>query len=242
MNPFRCRFTATVGLLAVFCLCGRADDSTASVTGGWKINYTLPNGSPVGFKSQFKQEGTKLTGTMSFNGATDSTPITDGSITNNDLRFTITRQRTGRTITQKFEGHYDGEKISGKLEANFQNTPAKVRWEGKRLPDPTKVTGTWRWTSATPGAQALESTLKLKQAGTQINGAVLSRNGPDAPIANGVIQGDAVSFDLTRERDDKKFVFHFHGKFAGERIKGEIESEFLGEKKVHPWEAARSED
>ena len=242
MNPFRCRFIATTGWLAVFCLCGRAEDSPTSVTGGWKINYTSPNGSPVGLKAQFKQEGTKLTGTMAISGSTENTPISDGSITNNDLRFTSTRQRGGRALTQKFEGHFDGEKISGKLEVNFQNTPARVRWEAKRLPDPTKVTGTWRWTSATPGAQALESTVKLKQTGTQLAGAALSRNGPDAPIANGLIEGDTVSFDLTRERDDKKFVFHFHGKFAGERIKGEIESEFLGEKKVRPWEATRSED
>ncbi|HWE39541.1 MAG TPA: hypothetical protein VG406_23530 [Isosphaeraceae bacterium] len=101
------------------------------------------------------------------------------------------------------------------------------------------ATGTWKWTVERNG-QKFENTLKLKQDGKKLTGTINGRQGTDIDIEDGKVDGEDVSFKVTRTFGDNKVVQEYHGKISGDTIKGKIEFERNGEKMSRDWEAKKS--
>ena len=102
------------------------------------------------------------------------------------------------------------------------------------------ATGTWTWTAqGRNGGEAREITLKLKQEGEKVTGAMSGRQGNDTPITNGKITCDEVSFDVTREFQGNSMTQKYNGKIAGHTITGKISSERDGQAREREWVAKR---
>ena len=115
---------------------------------------------------------------------------------------------------------------------------AQARAEDKK----TDPTGTWTWTVDRNG-QTSTQTLKLKLDGGKLTGAIAGRNSnPDTEIADGKIDGDNLSFSVTRERNGNKMTQKFSGKLDGDTIKGKIEFDRNGTPASRDWEAKRGGD
>jgi hypothetical protein len=120
--------------------------------------------------------------------------------------------------------------------------------------------GTWSWTMQRRGggqgnadAPPRKVTLKLKAEGDKLTGSVsqpaFGRRGgdgggaPPAPvetkISNGKINGDQISFDVTREFNGNSFTAKYSGKVEGDTIKGKVETERNGQANSRDWEAKR---
>ncbi len=120
--------------------------------------------------------------------------------------------------------------------------------------------GTWTWTqqprggaNAPANATPRKSTLKLKADGDKLTGTLtqpaFGRRGggdggtPPAPtetkISNGKVNGDSISFDVTREIQGNSFTAKYSGKVEGDVIKGKIETERNGQANSRDWEAKR---
>lgn len=99
-------------------------------------------------------------------------------------------------------------------------------------------TGTWKW-SVERNGNTIETTLKLKQEGDKLTGTISGRQNTENPIDEGKVEGDKVSFKVTREFNGNKFVQMFSGKLDGDTIKGEIQFERNGETMKRDWEAKR---
>ena len=100
-------------------------------------------------------------------------------------------------------------------------------------------TGTWTWED-TIKDQKRERTLKLKLEGTKLTGTMPGRkDGQETKIEDGKFENGEVSFTVTRERGDQKFVTKYKGKLEGDTIKGTIESSFGGKDQKRDWEAKR---
>jgi len=117
---------------------------------------------------------------------------------------------------------------------------SQVQAQDKKV-DPT---GTWTWT--TPGRNGgpeRKSTLKLKLEGDKLTGSVSApgRQGAqnDTAIENGKLNGDIVSFTVTREFNNNKVTQKYNGKITGDTIKGKIEFDRNGEAQSRDWEAKR---
>ena len=106
-----------------------------------------------------------------------------------------------------------------------------------RADDKPNLTGTWKW-EVNFGGQAREMTLKLKQEGDKLTGAMV-RGEQETKIEDGKIKGDEISFKVTRERDGNKVVMKYTGKVSGDAIKGKTEFERNGEAQSREWEAKR---
>ena len=103
-------------------------------------------------------------------------------------------------------------------------------------------TGTWKW-EVTFKDQKREQTLKLKLEGTKLTGTMPGRkDGQETKIEDGKFEDGVVSFTVTRERGDQKFVTKYKGKLTGDTIKGTTESERGGETQKRDWEAKRVKD
>jgi hypothetical protein len=110
-----------------------------------------------------------------------------------------------------------------------------------RADDKANATGTWKWTVEFNGQQR-EMTLKLKQEGDKLTGAMLGRNNNETAIDDGSFKDGNVSFTVTRERNGQKFTQKFTGKVTGDTIKGKVEFERDGQTQSRDWEAKRAKD
>jgi hypothetical protein len=101
------------------------------------------------------------------------------------------------------------------------------------------ATGLWKWTSTGQNNQTYETTLKLKQDGVKITGVMIGRNGNETAIESGKIEGDDITFQITRERNGQSSTTKYKGKLSGDTIKGATETERDGQTRTRDWEAKR---
>ena len=102
------------------------------------------------------------------------------------------------------------------------------------------ATGTWKWSFTTQNGQTRETTLKLKQEEGKLTGTISGRENSETPIEEGKVEGDTISFQVTREFNDNKIVIKYKGKVEGDTIKGTMEFERNGESRSRDWEAKKA--
>ena len=111
----------------------QAQDKKAD--GTWK--WTMPgrNGGPDRTNTlTLKVEGEKLTGNISSpgrNGVTE-TAISDGTIKDGALAFSVTREFNGNKMVIKYSGKVEGDTIKGKAESERNGQANSRDWEAKR--------------------------------------------------------------------------------------------------------------
>ena len=85
------------------------------------------------------------------------------------------------------------------------------------------VTGTWKG-EANPNGKGGPPTFNFKQSGSTLTGTTTGRGG-EIEISNGKIDGDKVSFEVTRDMGDKgKFTSKYSGTVSGSSMKLSVES------------------
>lgn len=80
------------------------------------------------------------------------------------------------------------------------------------------VAGTWKASIETPNG-AFESTFVFKVDGTTVTGTTSNQMIGEAPISDGKIDGDNLTFSVTLKRDGQEFKLNYHGKVNGNEIK-----------------------
>jgi hypothetical protein len=83
--------------------------------------------------------------------------------------------------------------------------------------------GTWKATVETPNG-AMENTFTLKVDGDKLTGTITMGQFGEAPISEGKVDGDNVSFLVVREFNGNQFRINYKGKVAGDEMKlsGEV--------------------
>lgn len=79
------------------------------------------------------------------------------------------------------------------------------------------ITGKWTGKIETPNGSR-DVNIAFKAAGATLTGTVSGRNG-DTPIENGKIDGDNISFTVTRKFNDQEMKTNYTGKIEGDSIK-----------------------
>ena len=95
------------------------------------------------------------------------------------------------------------------------------------------VTGTWTLTVETPGGTR-QSTVEFRQDGKNLTGTVRSRMG-DTPLT-GSVNGNQVSFSVTRERDGQQFKIDYSAKVEDAKMTGTVK---FGDNGDIPFTAAK---
>ncbi len=102
-----------------------AQDQKADATGTWTWSQEGPGGS-MDFTLKLKQDGEKLTGTMTgFNG--EESPIEDGKVKDGVISFKVTRDFGGRTFVTTYTAKLSGDTLKAKSETVFT-----MEFEAKR--------------------------------------------------------------------------------------------------------------
>ncbi|MDB5355837.1 MAG: hypothetical protein JWN24_2290 [Phycisphaerales bacterium] len=128
------RWTAPLLALVValaFTASARAADKT--IDGTWKSTFKAQDGTERVTTFKLKQEGDKVTGTVSGRNNSES-DIQDGKIKDGTITFSVTREFNNNKVTIKYEGKLDGDTIKGTREMPGRDggDPVKRDFEAKR--------------------------------------------------------------------------------------------------------------
>jgi hypothetical protein len=102
----------------------------ADASGKWTWT-TKFNDREITTKAEFKQEGEKLTGTIT--GRDDQKiEIKEGKIKDNEVSFVVVRERNGSEFKITYKGKLEGDTIKGKSTVKIDGQDRERDWEAKR--------------------------------------------------------------------------------------------------------------
>jgi len=78
---------------------------------------------------------------------------------------------------------------------------------------------TGKWVAEMPGrgGNMMKQTYSFKVDGSTLTGTVSGRNG-DTPIENGKVEGDTITFEVTRSFNGNSVTFKYTGKVADDKL------------------------
>jgi hypothetical protein len=123
----------TVRTLSVFGFLALALSSpalAADITGTWVGNLTRPNGTTVPFIPVLKQDGEKVTGTLT--GNPPDVQISNGMVKGDTVTFSSVRQVNGQDVKFNYTGKIAGEKIDITIDRGDGQAPMHVTVERKK--------------------------------------------------------------------------------------------------------------
>lgn len=123
-------FVAVVGLVAGTSTLEAQAADQANATGIWKWSFER-NGQSFETTLKLKQDGEKLTGTISGRNGTE-TEIEDGQVKGDDVSFKVTRTFNNNTFVQTYKGKVSGDSLKGKVEFERNGETQSRDWEAKR--------------------------------------------------------------------------------------------------------------
>jgi len=104
--------------------------------GKWKWSFER-NGQKVETTLTLKQDGEKLTGTVTGRNNTE-TAIEDGKIKDGEVSFKVTRERNGTKSTMAYKGKVNEDDIKGTIESERDGQKNSREWEAKRVKEEKK--------------------------------------------------------------------------------------------------------
>ena len=105
--------------------------AVGDATGTWTWQYEGRNGEMMDVTLKLKQEGEKLTGTITgFRG--QETEISDGTIKNGEIAFKVVRTWNDNEIVTQYSGKLEGDVIKGKSEMERNGQTRTREFEAKR--------------------------------------------------------------------------------------------------------------
>ena len=81
-----------------------------------------------------------------------------------------------------------------------------------------EVDGKWKATFEAPNGQTIQSMFDFKAEGSNLTGTVTGRTG-EAKIQDGKIDGDTITFTVTRNFNGQDLKIGYKGKVASDEIK-----------------------
>ncbi len=127
---YRVRLIAALAIAFAIC-CGSALAAEANATGTWKSTFKRQDGTEMTTTFKLKQDGEKLTGTVSGRNNTQ-TEISDGKLKDGTVSFKVVRKTDNGEFTMSYEGKLDGDTIKGKSKFGTGDNARERDWEAKR--------------------------------------------------------------------------------------------------------------
>ena len=132
MNVRRFCLAVVFGLASLVVLEARAADADkGSATGTWQSTVER-NGQKFTTTFKLKQDGDKLTGSVSGRG-NRSTKIEDGTVKDGKVSFKVTVEFNGNKFTRTYKGEVKGDTIKGKVEFERNGEAQSRDWEATRV-------------------------------------------------------------------------------------------------------------
>jgi hypothetical protein len=149
-------------------------------------------------------------------------PMKNIKVKGDQVTFTLETGWGDQTFEMDFKGKLERNTIKGQMSSDMGTSDVV----GKKVKKTEKIkkammvsplVGTWEFTRETPRGTRT-STLKIKKNMT----ATYTIRDDEAPVTNLKIDGNNLSFKITRRWQDREFQMEFKGKLDGKNLKGEF--------------------
>jgi len=181
----------------------------APLIGKWELTTTSDRGTRTRILTVFGD----LSGRYEWFGGSE-VPIKDLKLEGNEVTFAIEMGFGDQTFVSEFKGTLAGETLNGQMTSSRGTTEVK----GKKMAMASPVIGTWELTSESSQGGTRTSTLKITDGMT---GTYTSRD-RETPVTDLKIEGNRISFKITRTFNDREFTMEFKGTVEGTNLKGEF--------------------
>jgi hypothetical protein len=206
---------------------GKRVKEEATLTGSWKIALVLGSGQKLQPTLQLQQQGDRVTGTyLGVSGK--EVRLRDLTVKNGELTFRVPDELEEDKLTFEYAGKLAGDALRGTVRFVSNNQPVTLKFEATRVPSPNAdVAGTWKFRVPLKEGPTFEPTVKLVQEGSALSGTYIGEQGA-TPVADALIFGDELTFEVARDRDGKKYRLRYQAKVRGDSIKGVVDYDFDG--------------
>ena len=106
-------------VLAITLALHAQEKKSAVVSGTWKYSYQGFGGNDVEVTIKLKQDGDKLTGTITQPPQNQEVEIKDGMVKDDKVSFKVVGEFGGQTRTTTYTGTLSGDSLKGKSETVF---------------------------------------------------------------------------------------------------------------------------
>jgi len=180
----------------------------APLIGKWELTTTSDRGTRTRLLTVFGD----LTGRYeSFGG---EIPIKDLKLEGGQVTFAIETGFGDQTFVSEFKGTLAGETLNGQMTSSRGTTEVS----GKKMAMASPVVGTWELTSESRQGGTRTNTLKITGPTT----ATYTSRDTETPVTDLKIDGNQISFKITRTFNDREFTMEFKGTVEGTSLKGEF--------------------
>jgi len=183
----------------------------AALIGKWELTSTSERGT----RTSMLTIRNDLSGRYeSFGG---EIPIKDLKLEGNQVTFAVEMGFGDQTFKLNFKGTLDGNTLKG--QTTSERGTSEVTGKKLAAAAAPAVAGTWELTSDSQG-QTRTSTLKIKDGMT----ATYTSRDTETPVTDLKIEGNQISFKITRTFNDQQVTMEFKGAVDGKTLKGEFVS------------------
>jgi hypothetical protein len=195
--------------------------------GLWKVDLKLESGAKLERSVRLKQQGNRLAG--SYVGVSGKeTDLQAVKVSDGEVSFRVSDEIEGQKVDLNYRAKLAGDQLAGTVQIGKSEQADKLKFAAQRVQSPTaQVAGAWKLTVAYQQGINFNSTLDLVQTGSALTGTYVGEQGP-TPIADGLILGDEILFEVARNRDGKSYKLKYTGTVAGDTIKGSVAYNFDG--------------
>jgi hypothetical protein len=108
-------------------------EKKVDLSGKWKWSAQRQNGGGREITLDLKQDGEKLTGTISGLGFGGESDIEDGSFKDGQVTFKVTRSRGGQDFVTTYSGKLTGDTIKGVVDTDIRGNKVPREWTAERV-------------------------------------------------------------------------------------------------------------
>lgn len=203
--------------LLVFSLLASSFANAGSASGKWQWTIETPDGNSFKSVMTAKQEGTKLTGTLSRPESEDKLEVLNGKVEGDKVSFKVIPNFDGNEITVEYSGTLKEDKIDGGV--RVVEFDIELEWHAERMLENVNPSGIWDWSLSTPNGDTIEATLELFLKKEKLSGELIA----DAwamELEDVKIAGNKISFRTTNSNNDQKYLSK--GTINGKNIAGTV--------------------
>lgn len=179
----------------------------AALIGQWELTSTSDRGT----RTLMMRVESDLTGRYEFFGG--EIPMKDLKLEGDQVTFYIEFGPPDQTFKLDFKGKLDGKTLKGEMIGERGTSQIT----GKKIEASASVVGTWEFTRETSQGTRT-STVKIKD---DLTGTYTSRD-RETPVTDLKVDGNQISFKITRIFNDRQFTMEFKGQVDGDTLKGEF--------------------
>jgi hypothetical protein len=184
----------------------------AALIGQWELTSTSERGT----RTSMLTIRSDLSGRYeSFGG---EIPVKDLKLEGNQVTFAIEMGFGDQTFKLDFKGTLDGDALKGQMTS--ERGTSEVTGKKLAAAAASPVAGTWELTSESSQGGTRTNTLKIKD---NMTATYMSRD-TETPVTDLKVEGDQISFKITRTFNDQQVTMEFKGKVDGKTLKGEFVS------------------